>query len=98
MKGKSFQQERLLQHDDIRDGRVRRSPENDPPKLGEIQLPSREWAVEQVVGYLMWKSVLRETDSVWFVAHSPSGKRYRWKVADVSPKLGTVSLSGSSRS
>ena len=88
MKGKGFQQEILFQHDDLRDASVPVSPGYGSPKLGEMQLPSREWEVEQIVGYPAWKSNLRETDSVWFVARSPSGKRIRWKVADVSRKLG----------
>jgi hypothetical protein len=56
--------------------------------LGEMQLPSREWAAEKVVGYFDWKSILSETQTVWFVAHVPSGKGIRWEVARISRPLG----------
>jgi hypothetical protein len=46
MKGKSFQQERLVQHDEVRDASVRRSPGYEPPKLGEIQ----QWPDSELEG------------------------------------------------
>jgi hypothetical protein len=88
MKGKGFQQERLFQHDDPLDRSVSDSPGYGLPQLSEMQLPSREWVVGQIVGYPGWRSILRQTDSVWFIAHSPSGKRFRWKIPDVTHRLG----------
>lgn len=88
MKGKGFQQELLFQHDDLRDASVPVSPGYGSPRLGELQLPSREWVVAQIVGYPGWRLNLRDTDSVWFVARSPSGKRFRRKVTDIFHRLG----------
>jgi hypothetical protein len=72
----------LIQTDDLRHGPGRtQSGRVQFDSFSEMQLPSHEWAVEDVVGYLDFKPGLKEVDSVWFVAYSASGYRYRWRVA-----------------
>jgi hypothetical protein len=51
------------------------------PPLSEIQLPSRAWATESVAGFIKWTPALQEADAVWLIAHTPRGRKFRWRVA-----------------
>jgi hypothetical protein len=88
MKGKGLQRQILFQHEDLCDASAPVSMGSSSPKLGEMQLPSRELSVKEIVAYPEWKAILRETESIWFFARGPSGKRYSWKVTDISQRLG----------
>jgi hypothetical protein len=89
MKGEGRQRKKLFEHNEPLDASVPVQPGARSPKLGEIHLPAREFAVEQIVGYPGWNSILSETESIWLFARSPDGKPYSWKVADISHRLGT---------
>ena len=56
--------------------------------LTELQLPSREWTAEDITGFLDCDTSICEADEVWLVAYTPANRCRRWKVTDLSPRIG----------
>jgi hypothetical protein len=85
-KGKSFKRQVVMRDDNPRHGelQIRAAAEYFEP-LGEMVLPPRDWAVENVTGYSQDVSVIQKADAVWFMAYTADGKIRKWHVADLKP-------------
>jgi hypothetical protein len=61
------------------------APDAHPPfrggTLSAIQLEARSWTEARVYGFVKGTPALQGADTVWLVAHSPRGRKYRWEVA-----------------
>jgi len=56
--------------------------------LSEMSLPSHDWAVERVIGYLDGAAQVSDADTVWFSAYSAEGKHFKWIVARLPGEIG----------